>query len=106
GGAGPPAPLPMTPLALFRAGPFRNVVAIGGIYNFCFYGILFCLSLLFHEQLGLSPFDTGLALLPLPLMIGTIAGFSGQLIGRLGEWRAMVTGLCFGAGASLLLALV
>ncbi len=99
-------PLPMIPPDLFRGGAFRNVVAIGGIYNFCFYGILFCLSLLFHERLGLSPFDTGLALLPLTLLIGTIAGFAGRLIGRLGEWRAMVTGLCFGAGGSLLLALV
>jgi DHA2 family methylenomycin A resistance protein-like MFS transporter len=99
-------PLPMIPPDLLRSGAFRNVVAVGAIYNFCFYGILFCLSLLFHEQLGLSPFDTGLALVPLTLMIGVVASFSGRAIGRLGEWPAMVTGLCIGAGASLLMALV
>jgi DHA2 family methylenomycin A resistance protein-like MFS transporter len=95
--------LPMIPPELFRNHQFRSVVIVGGIYNFGVYGTLFCLSLLFHEQLGLSPFDTGLALLPLTAVIGVIAAFSAQLIGRLGEWRAVLIGLWFGvAGAALL----
>jgi DHA2 family methylenomycin A resistance protein-like MFS transporter len=96
-------PLPMIPPELFRRRQFRTVVTVGGIYNFCFYGNLFCLSLFFHEELGLSPFDTGLALLPLTLVIGVIAFNSGRMIARLGEWRAMVWSLAAGAvGATVL----
>jgi DHA2 family methylenomycin A resistance protein-like MFS transporter len=96
-------PLPMIPPELFRRRQFRAVVAVGGIYNFGFYGTLFCLALLFHEKLGLSPFDTGLALLPLTGVIGMIAFSSGRLIARLGEWRAMIISLsCGTVGATLL----
>lgn len=95
--------LPMIPPELFRRRQFRTVVTVGGIYNFCFYGNLFCLSLFFHEELGLSPFDTGLALLPLTLVIGVIAFNSGRLIGWLGEWRAMILSLSAGVvGAAIL----
>ncbi|HVW47788.1 MAG TPA: MFS transporter [Solirubrobacterales bacterium] len=95
--------LPMIPPELFRRRRFRAVVTVGGIYNFCFYGNLFVLSLFFHEELGLSPFDTGLALLPLTLAIGVIAFTSGRMIAYLGEWRAMISSLGAGAvGAALL----
>ncbi|HEY0280679.1 MAG TPA: MFS transporter [Solirubrobacterales bacterium] len=95
--------LPMIPPELFRRRQFRTVVTVGGIYNFCFYGNLFVLSLFFHEQLGLSPFDTGLALLPLTLIIGVIAFTSGRMIARLGEWRAMTFSLSAGVvGAAIL----
>jgi DHA2 family methylenomycin A resistance protein-like MFS transporter len=98
-------PLPMIPPELFRRRQFRTVVTVGGIYNFCFYGNLFCLSLFFHEELGLSPFDTGLALLPLTLVIGVIAFNSGRMIARLGEWRAMVLSLSAGAVGAAVLAI-
>jgi MFS transporter, DHA2 family, methylenomycin A resistance protein len=94
---------PMIPPELFRRAQFRAVVTVGGIYNFCFYGNLFVLSLFFHEELGLSPFDTGLALLPLTLVIGVIAFNSGRLIGCIGEWPAMIWSLGAGAlGAAVL----
>ena len=96
-------PLPMIPPELFRNLRFRSLVGVAGIYNFGFYGYLFCLSLVLHEQLGLSPFDTGLAILPLSSVIGVIAFSSGRIIARLGEWRAVLTGLGFGAlGAAVM----
>ncbi len=97
-------PLPMIPPELFRNRKFRNIVVVGGLYNFGFYGTLFCLSLYLHERLGLSPFDTGLALLPLTAIIGAIALYSGRLIARLGEWPAVLIGLGFGAGGAALMA--
>jgi DHA2 family methylenomycin A resistance protein-like MFS transporter len=97
-------PLPMIPPVLFRNRQFSLVVGIAGIFNFSMYGTLFCLSLLYHERLGLSPFDTGLALLPLLGVVLTVAIASGWLIGRLGEWRAMVIGLSCGAAGAMLLA--
>jgi DHA2 family methylenomycin A resistance protein-like MFS transporter len=95
---------PMIPPELFRNRQFSLVVGIAGIFNFGVYGTLFCLSLLYHEKLGLSPFATGLALLPLLGVIMSIAFTSARLIGRLGEWRAMVLGLSGGAVGALLLA--
>jgi DHA2 family methylenomycin A resistance protein-like MFS transporter len=97
--------LPMIPPELFRRHQFRTVVTVGGIYNFCLYGNLFCLSLFFHEELGLSPFDTGLALLPLTLVIGVIAFNAGRMIARLGEWRAMILSLGAGVVGAAVLAI-
>jgi MFS transporter, DHA2 family, methylenomycin A resistance protein len=98
--------LPMIPPEIFRNRQFSLVVGIAGIFNFCMYGTIFCLSLLYHEKLGLSPFDTGLALLPMLGVIVVIAFTSARLIGRLGEWRAMTTALVGGVcGATLLAAL-
>jgi hypothetical protein len=87
----------MIPPELFRNLKFRSLVLVAGLYNFGFYGGLFCLSIYLHERLGLSPFDTGLALLPLNGAIGTIALAAGRLIGRLGEWPAVLIELGFGA---------
>ena len=97
--------LPMIPPELFRNRVFRSVVVVAGLFNFGVYGTLFCLSLVFHEQLGLSPFDTGLAVLPLTFVIGLIAAASARLIGRLGEWRSMLIGLSFGVVGAALLAI-
>lgn len=97
-------PLPMIPPELFRSIKFRNIVLVAGLYNFGFYGTLFCLSLYLHEHLGLSPFDTGLALLPLNIVIGAIAIGAARLIAWLGEWQAVIVGLAFGAGGAALMA--
>ncbi|HVV93503.1 MAG TPA: MFS transporter [Hyphomicrobiales bacterium] len=97
-------PQPMIPPELFRNRRFSVVVGIAGIFNFSMYGTLFCLSLLYHEKLGLSPFATGLALLPLLGVIVVIAFASARLIGRLGEWRSMVVGFSGGAAGAVLLA--
>jgi DHA2 family methylenomycin A resistance protein-like MFS transporter len=96
--------LPMIPPELFRNRQFSLVVGIAWIFNFSMYGTLFCLSLLYHEKLGLSPFDTGLALVPLLGVVLTVAITSAWLIGQLGEWRAMVIGLSCGAAGAVLLA--
>jgi DHA2 family methylenomycin A resistance protein-like MFS transporter len=95
----------MIPPELFRNRKFRNLVLVAGLYNFGFYGALFCLSLYLHERLGLSPFDTGLALLPLNGVIGVIALSGARLIAWLGEWRSVMIGLGFGAGGAALMAI-
>jgi DHA2 family methylenomycin A resistance protein-like MFS transporter len=97
-------PMPMIPPEIFRNRQFSIVVAIAGVFNFGVYGTVFCLSLLYHEKLGLSPLATGLALLPLVGTIMTIAFTSARLIGWLGEWRSVVIGLCGGSAGAVLLA--
>ncbi|HKR24403.1 MAG TPA: MFS transporter, partial [Allosphingosinicella sp.] len=98
-------PLPMIPPALLRNLKFRRLVVVSGLYNFGFYGTLFCLSLYLHERLGLSPLDTGLALLPMNLVIGVIALSAARLIAWLGEWPAVMIGIGFGAGGAALMAI-
>jgi MFS transporter, DHA2 family, methylenomycin A resistance protein len=97
--------LPMIPAELFRNRRFSVVVAIAWIFNFSMYGTLFCLSLVLHEELGLSPLDTGLALLPLTGVIGVIAFASARLITWLGEWGAMIVGFSGGSTGALLMAI-
>jgi MFS transporter, DHA2 family, methylenomycin A resistance protein len=99
-------PSPMIPPEIFRNRQFSIVVAIAGVFNFGVYGTIFCLSLLYHEELGLSPLATGLALLPLVGTIMTIAFSSARLIGLLGEWGAVVVGLSGGAAGAILLAVL
>jgi MFS transporter, DHA2 family, methylenomycin A resistance protein len=99
-------PLPMIPPEIFRNRQFSLVVAIAGIFNFGVYGTIFCLSLLYHEKLGLSPLATGLALLPLVGVIMSIAFTSARLIGWLGEWRSVVIGLSGGTVGAVLLAAI
>lgn len=97
---------PMLPPGLFRSRRFSLVVGIAAIFNFCLYGSLFCLTLFLHEELGLSPLDTGLALVPMATVLCVDAFLSSRLITLIGEWRSMVAGLCCGTLAAVLLATV
>jgi DHA2 family methylenomycin A resistance protein-like MFS transporter len=95
--------LPMLPPELFRNPRFALVVGIAGLFNFCLYGTLFCFTLYVHLRLGLSPLDTGLAVVPMGTLMVVCAFSSSRFIGRVGEWRAMLTGLlCALLGAVLL----
>jgi DHA2 family methylenomycin A resistance protein-like MFS transporter len=98
--------LPMLPPGLFRSRRFSLVVGIAAMFNFCLYGTLFCFTLYVHERLGLSPLDTGFALVPLALLMTTCAFSSSRFITRVGEWRSMVAGLSCGALSAVLLATV
>lgn len=96
---------PMVAPELFRSRGFSLAVAIAGIFNFCLYGSLFCLSVSLQLGRGLSPMQTGLALLPATALVGITAFLSSRAIARLGEWRAVALGLSAGAlGAALMAA--
>jgi MFS transporter, DHA2 family, methylenomycin A resistance protein len=96
---------PMVSPELFRRPAFGFSVGIAGIFNFALYGALFCLSLALHLGRGLSPMETGLALLPATVTLGVTAFLSARVIARIGEWRAIAIGLGMGAlGAALMAA--
>lgn len=90
---------------LFRERTFSIAVALGVIFNFCLYGSIFCLAIDLHRGHGLDPLQTGLALLPMTIVTGAMAFLSGRLVGRIGEWNAVVAGLAAAAGGALLVAL-
>jgi DHA2 family methylenomycin A resistance protein-like MFS transporter len=92
---------PMVDPALFRKRAFSIAVALGVIFNFCVYGSIFCLAIDLHRAYGLDAPQTGLALLPMTLVTGAMAFLSGRLVGRIGEWNAIVVGLTAGAAGAL-----
>jgi len=96
---------PMVPPELFRRRAFSLSIGIAGIFNFGLYGALFCLSLALHLGRGLSPMETGLALLPATVTLGITAFLSSRLIARIGEWRAISIGLAMGTAAAVLMTL-
>jgi DHA2 family methylenomycin A resistance protein-like MFS transporter len=96
---------PMVDPLLFRDRTFSTAVAIGCVFNFCLYGSIFCLAIDLHRARGLDALHTGLALLPMTVVTGTMAFLSGRLVSRVGEWRAIVVGLAAGAAGALLISL-
>jgi EmrB/QacA subfamily drug resistance transporter len=68
-------------------------------------GAFFLNSLYLQQVLDASPLETGLAFLPLALVIGVSAHLAGHLLPRLGTRAVVVGGLALMAGGALLLAL-
>jgi DHA2 family methylenomycin A resistance protein-like MFS transporter len=99
-------PLPMLPPELFHQRRFSLVVGVASIFNFCLYGTLFCFTLFVHEELGLSPLDTGLTLAPMAIGGMILAFCSSRFITLVGEWTSMTIGLGAGVSAAVLLATV
>jgi DHA2 family methylenomycin A resistance protein-like MFS transporter len=56
---------PMLPLSLFARRMFSLTALDGLLVNIAFYGLIFVLSLYFQQVNGLSPFQTGLAFVPM-----------------------------------------
>lgn len=96
---------PMLPMTLFRAPTFTASTASGLIVNFSYYGLVFVLSLFFQSQCRFSPQQTGLAFLPMTVILVAANIVAGRLITRLGARRIMVLGLGLAACGYLLMLL-
>src|SRR3982074_3494608 len=96
---------PMVDPVFFRERTFSIAVAIGVIFNFCLYGSIFCLAIDLHRAHGLDALQTGLALLPMTIVTGSMAFLSGRLVAHIGEGTAIGVGLPAGAAGALLVAL-
>ena len=73
-GAHPPLPLPMV-----RSRPVSGGTAIGLLFNFGFYGMIFAASVYFQQHLNLSAALAGLALLPAMAVTMVASALSGRL---------------------------
>lgn len=84
---------PMLPLSIFRTPTFAVSVLASGSTVFAMYGLLFFLSLYFHEVRDFSASKAGLALLP--FAIGPLPGniFAGSFIHRFGARAIGIGGL-------------
>ncbi len=94
---------PMLPLSFFSSSAFSIASIIGVIVNFAYYGLIFVFSLFFQLEQHLSPQQTGLAFLPMTIVLMVMNIIAGRLITRLGARRLMVSGLVLAAGGYFLL---
>lgn len=93
-------PHPMLPLTLFRQGVFTGSTYASMASAFVFYGLLFVVSLRFQQTLGYSPLQTGVALLPMTVMVATGSLCAGRITAKFGStWPMIVAFGAYAAGA-------
>ncbi|WP_432177141.1 MFS transporter [Streptomyces sp. Tue6028] len=88
---------PALPLRLLRSRTMSGAAAIGLLFNFGFYGMVFTASLYFQHQRGFSALETGLALFPAVAMTMFASVLSGHLSRRTGDRPLVITGMLLGA---------
>ncbi|MCT4355102.1 MFS transporter [Streptomyces sp. Je 1-79] len=88
---------PALPLELLRSRAMGGGAAIGLLFNFGFYGMVFTASLEFQQQRGFSALETGLALFPAVAMTMFASVLSGRLARRTGDRPLVVSGMLLAA---------
>ncbi len=83
---------PMVPLELFRSRPVAISVAVGFALNVGFYGLVFLLSLYFQEQRGMSSLGTGLAFLPMTVLVAFTNLAAARVAARFGPRAPIAAG--------------
>ncbi|CAE6748537.1 Drug efflux pump JefA [Paraburkholderia aspalathi] len=83
---------PMLPLGFFRSPVFSASAFVSLISGLIFYGLFFLLSLYFQSTRGWSPLQTGLAFLPLTVMVAIGSFASGALNRTYGAHRLVCAG--------------
>lgn len=74
-------------LQLFGSRVFSLCVAVSLVSALLLYGLMFLLSLYFQRTLGLSPLWTGVAFLPLTVLVSIGSLMAGQLVRAFGSRR-------------------
>ncbi|MFG3292624.1 MFS transporter [Streptomyces sp. NPDC048179] len=88
---------PVLPPDLLRSPAMSGGAAIGLLFNFGFYGMVFTASLDFQHQRGFSALGTGLALFPAVAMTMFASVLSGRLSRRTGHRPLVVSGMLLAA---------
>ena len=97
------AAAPMLPLAIFRVRQFAATNAVTFIVYAALSGATFLLPIELQVVSGYSPLGSGLALLPLTVIMLALSARSGQLASRIGPRLQMSAGpVMTGAGFALL----
>jgi EmrB/QacA subfamily drug resistance transporter len=94
---------PLLPLGIFKAPNLAAGNLVMALLGAAWIPLWFFLNLYLQQILGLSALASGLALLPMTILIMIVmVGFSGKLIGRFGPKTNLILGLLL-MGASLIL---
>lgn len=83
---------PMIPLELFRSREALTPVAIGFTFMIGFYGMVFLLSLFLQQERGLTPFQAGLAFVPVTAFSIFMPMLAARIAERFGAWVPIVVG--------------
>ena len=89
------SPHAMLPLKLFKQGVFSRSTVISLVSAFVFYGLFFATSLDFQETRGYSPWQTGLAFLPMTAMVTLASMLSHRIAQACGDTLSMCTAFGF-----------
>jgi EmrB/QacA subfamily drug resistance transporter len=94
---------PMLPLSIFRVRQFAATNAVTFIVYAALTGATFLLPVTLQVVSGYTPLESGLALLPLTLIMLALSARSGQLASRIGPRLQMSAGpIVVGAGLGML----
>ncbi|MGW8970482.1 DHA2 family efflux MFS transporter permease subunit [Streptomyces platensis] len=85
-------PAPLVPLGVFRRRNVRGGVICGILLASAMLALFFFLTLYMQRVLGYSPFQNGLAYLPMSLAVIVTAAMSSQLVGKFGFKTMLMVG--------------
>ena len=88
---------PLLPLEFFRDRTFSGAMAVGFLVNLTLYGALFVLGLYFQQTRHWAAWFSGIAFIPLPLVLGIANVLAGRIAERLGASRTMTASLVVAA---------
>ena len=94
---------PMLPLALFNHRMFALPALVGLLVNIAIYGLIFVLGLYFQEINGLTPFQTGLAFLPMMAAVLPVNLVAPHVAERIGAPATIALGASISAAGCLAL---
>jgi len=95
---------PLVPLRLLRQRNLSVASLTGVLWSAAMFACFFLTTLYLQLVLGYRPLQTGLAFLPMTLIMGGLsAGVSARLVARFGIKRPLVTGLLLAAAGLALL---
>jgi len=86
------APHPIMPFSIFRLRTLRGANIVGLLLGLALFAMFFFLSLYMQQVLGFDALKTGVAYLPLAIMIILSAGVASQLTTRIGFKPVLITG--------------
>jgi EmrB/QacA subfamily drug resistance transporter len=89
---------PLMPFSIFRLRTLRGSNVVGLLLGMSLFAMFFFLSLYMQQVLGFTALETGLAYLPLALMLILSAGFASQLVNRVGFKPTLIAGMLVIAG--------
>lgn len=99
-------PAPMLDVRLFRVAPFSGTALVAFAQSFALYPMFLFLAFYFQQTLGYTPFETGLRLLPLTLVLLAVAPFAARMTGTLPLRVPLCLGLTIIGVATLLMRMV
>ncbi|MFC9254688.1 MFS transporter [Amycolatopsis thailandensis] len=96
------APEPLFSVGILRSRPVRAATLAGALFFFALNGVLFFAPLYMQGMLGYTPLQSGLAVLPMSLLVAVFSNVAGRLLSRFGQRRVLVAGLVLlAAGVAL-----